>query len=194
MNTNIVQLVKTATVVMVAIAVCGGTVSAQQKKKDVAIGANINLGTGDDLTNFGLGAKAQYNILDPLRIEASFNYYFPKKLGGFDILDDAASASWKISTWDLNMNAHYLFPLMEWLNAYPIGGVGLFHARNSYNGEVLGFESGSSENDTDLAINLGAGIEYYTAANVFINFEAKYKVINDWANRFELSAGIVYLF
>ena len=69
-------------------------VSAFAQKGETAVGINLMYGT--EISNLGIGAKAQYNFTDAIRGEASFNYFLEK---------DA------MKMWDININAHYLFPV-----------------------------------------------------------------------------------
>ncbi|MDR0994835.1 MAG: porin family protein [Tannerella sp.] len=189
---NIVHGISRAALALAACIALGGTAFAQQKKGDMSIGANLLMGTNSGYTNFGIGAKAQYNISTPVRVEASWNYFFKKSLGDVNIGD--FNMSTKVSTWDLNLNLHYLFPVADWVAVYPLVGVGLFHGSISSGASLGDYGLGGSDGCTELAGNLGAGAEYYLAANMFVNLEAKWQIIHAWANRFVLSAGIVYVF
>jgi opacity protein-like surface antigen len=71
------------------------------------------LGSGDSYSNYGIGAKFQYNVTKPIRLEGSFTYFLKKDL---------------ISMWDLSVNAHYLFPIADKLTVYPLAGLGLLFA------------------------------------------------------------------
>ena len=63
---------------VVAAVFCAWNVQAQTEKGAMAAGVNLTVGFGDSYTNVGLGAKYQYNIIDNLRLEPNFNYYFKK--------------------------------------------------------------------------------------------------------------------
>ena len=95
---------------VVAAVFCAWNVQAQTEKGAMAAGVNLTVGFGDSYTNVGLGAKYQYNIIDNLRLEPNFNYYFKKDY---------------LSMWDLSVNVHYLFTLYEGLNFYPLAGIGV---------------------------------------------------------------------
>lgn len=147
----------------------------------MAAGANITLGMGDDLTNFGIGAKFQYNVTNPLRLEASFNYFFPKEADGF--------ADLKYTMWDLNANAHWLFRVAKGVNLYPLAGIGVIGTKAKV--KVEGRKGSASE--TDFAVNLGAGVDFKIARATLLNIEAKYKVGGEF-DRFLLSAGVAFMF
>ena len=82
------------------------SVGAFAQKGEQRVGLNLNYGT--EISNVGLGAKYQYGITDAIRIEGSLDYFFKK---------DGASM------WDINVNAHYLFPFAEKFAVYPLVGL-----------------------------------------------------------------------
>lgn len=172
-----------------------GSVFAQKGEKAVG----VNLGYGTEISNLGIGAKFQYGITDAIRTEASFNYFLKK---------DGASM------WDVNVNAHYLFPIAEKIKVYPL--VGLTYANCKvdmgwYNegmtpeeikdlidagiiedaSEVTGETSSGSEGR--FGVNLGAGIQYDLSAKLALNFEIKYQLIKDF-NQAVFGVGIAYKF
>ncbi|GHT35930.1 hypothetical protein AGMMS49574_26550 [Bacteroidia bacterium] len=159
-------------------------VAQAQEKGDVAAGINLGLGFGDSYTNYGIGAKLQYNFADPIRAEASFTY-FPKK----DYL----------SLWDLSLNLHYLIPIADKLTFYPLAGVGLLNAKSHISSALsnLGYQGyGDYIDDTSsskVAFNVGLGLDYKLTDNIIANIEGKYKIAKD-LNRTLISIGIAYKF
>jgi outer membrane protein X len=145
-----------------------------QKKGDVAAGAHLVLGTGKNsgvgLTNFGIGAKFQYNVTDPIRLEGSFTYFLEKDF-------------WKM--WDFSANGHYLFPVTGQVTVYPLAGMGIFGTNVDYG---LGSSTAS-----DVCFNLGCGADFKLTDQWVLNVELKYKFVNNW-NRLLISAGVVYQF
>ena len=63
-------------VAAMCVAVTSTTQVQAQEKGDMAAGVQFALGTGDSFTNVGLGAKFQWNVIDRLRLEPSFNFFF----------------------------------------------------------------------------------------------------------------------
>lgn len=147
-----------------------------QKKGDMGLGLNLSVGVGDSYTNFGLGAKYQWNVTAPIRLEPSFNYYFKH-----DHRD----------MWDLNLNVHYLVPLQERFVIYPLLGVGVQHAKVSYRHDLWNENQSISTNK--FAINVGAGIDYKLTKVILLNFEIKYKIVSHM-NRALFTLGAVYKF
>ena len=140
------------------------TVSAQKGEK--AIGGNLLYGT--EINSIGLGAKFQYGILEHLRGEASFNYYFQNK--GFHM-------------WDLNANAHYLFDIAPKFRAYPLAGLTVVN--KSY--------SDIDDSVTRFGLNLGGGCEYDVRPNIVVNAEFKYSIVST-IDQAVFSLGAVYKF
>jgi outer membrane protein X len=175
-------------VAIAAIAVLTMNVAAQaQEKGDMAAGANLVLGSGNSFTNFGIGAKFQYNILNPLRMEASFTYFLPKQVvAGF--------SEWKRSMWDFSVNAHYLFPVANKITLYPLAGLGFLGTKVSYESDLgeLGNYS-SSTSVSEFGFNLGGGIDLKLTEALILNAELKYKISGIWS-RLLVSVGLAYKF
>jgi len=187
MKVNVLRLFA----IMVALVIGAGAYA--QEAGEMAVGGNLGVATGDGVTNFGIGAKFQYNVTKQIRGEGSFTYY----LGDFNY-------------WDLSANAHYLIgiPNVPRLNVYPLAGLSLngysgssgveveFGVYNPYTGEWEyesdGFGGGGS--GTTFGINLGGGAEYKLTDKISVGGELKYRIgFDDW-NRFMISAGVTYRF
>jgi len=148
---------------------------------DKAVGANLVFGSGDGLSNVGIGAKFQYNVTDPIRLEGSFTYFFKKDY---------------VSMWDFSVNAHYLFHVADQITVYPLAGVGLLGVTASIPKIDLGdfgIIGGGSSSKTEFGFNLGGGIDYKLTDQLFLNAELKYKIYNNW-DRFLISVGVGYKF
>lgn len=100
--------------------------ASAQEKGDMAAGINLGvapcLESGVKVTNFGVGAKFQYNISNPIRLEAAFDYGFKSK--GLDVMT-------------VGVNAHYIFKLNDKFNIYPIIGLGYARISGVYKVEVF---------------------------------------------------------
>ncbi|MDR1680648.1 MAG: porin family protein [Prevotellaceae bacterium] len=175
---------------MLTIVAASAVTVAAQEKGDMAAGVNFAVGMGDELTNFGFGAKFQYNVIAPLRLEGVFTYFLPKTEGVEGIAES------KTSMWDLSVNAHYLFPLGEKVAVYPLAGVGILGVTSSVEmdlGEFGGGDADMSASSSDFGVNLGGGIDFKLTEVLILNAEAKYKIGGDF-NRFIISAGVAYKF
>ena len=95
-----------------------GLCASAQEKGDMAVGLNLgvapSLESGASVTNFGIGAKFQYNVTNPIRLEAAFDYGFKNK--GVDVMT-------------IGVNAHYIFNVANKFNIYPLVGVGYAHCK-----------------------------------------------------------------
>jgi outer membrane protein X len=159
-----------------------------QEKGDMAAGGNLVLGSGDSFTNFGIGAKFQYNVTNPLRLEGSFTYFLPKKEGVTGLAETS------LSMWDLSVNGHWLFPVADKVTVYPLAGLGVLGTSVSAKVDLgeLGNFSGSGS-DTEIGLNLGGGVDLKLTDELFLNAELKYKVASTWG-RLLISAGLAYKF
>jgi outer membrane protein X len=167
-------------VAIVAITVFTMSVAANaQEKGDMAAGGNLVLGSGDSFTNYGIGAKFQYNVTNPLRLEGSFTYFLKKDY---------------LTMWDLSVNAHWLFPIADKVTVYPLAGLGILNYGYDYSVDLGEYGSyGSSGSTSDIAFNLGGGIDYKLTDKLILSAELKYKISDTW-DRLLLSAGLAYRF
>lgn len=163
--------------------------------------AGINLGVAPVLetggpTNFGLGAKFQYNVTDPIRVEADIEYWFKAK---------------NASVFDIHANVHYLIPIIDKLKVYPLVGIGYGNIHISspkiqmpnipnipgvdLSGMLKEVESAydTSENASRFLFNIGVGADYDITDNLTANLEIKYQYMKDF-NRMPISIGIAYKF
>ena len=163
-----------------------------------AIGVNVSLATGD-IGTIGFGAKAQYRFIDQFRGEASFNYFLKKAY---------------TSSWDVNLNFHYLIPVANSIKVYPLAGVTYKRVITDTEGameDALGdlydlyryFDYGSSSsfssssdssNSTGkFGANLGAGVDFDLSDSWKLNFETKYQLISDYG-QVVFTVGAAYKF
>lgn len=149
-------------------------ISAQKGEK--SIGLNLNYGT--EIESVGLGARFQYNLTDQLRLAPEFTYFFEKDY---------------LSEWDINLNAHYLFPMQDNLKLYPLAGLLITHWSADFDFN-FGWASGSfSGSETKVGVNLGGGIQYDINPVLMVNGEIKYCIVSDF-DQAVISAGIAYKF
>ena len=135
--------------------------------------AGVHLSYGTEIESIGIGVKYQYNITDNIRLEPSMNYFFENN---------------GIDQFDINANAHYLFPMASNVRVYPLAG--LTFARWSFP-QLIG---GKFSNDaTRLGINIGGGAEMDITDKLMLNFELKYQFVSD-LNQAMFNVGIAYMF
>lgn len=161
-----------------------GLYASAQEKGDMAVGVNLGfapcLESGRSVTNFGIGAKFQYNVTDPIRLEAALDYGFKSK--GADVFT-------------LGVNAHYLFNLSDKLRVYPLVGVGYANLSGGYSdGDDYGMVEGDGTGSVSkFLLNVGAGIEYDITSKIAVNADIKYQYIKDFS-RLPISIGVAYKF
>ena len=140
--------------------------SAFAQKGIQAAGAHLNYGT--EISSIGIGLKYQYNITDNIRLEPSMNYFFPNE---------------GINEFDLNTNAHYLFPMAGNIRVYPLAG--LTFTRRGFKKNI--------EDITRLGINAGGGFECDITNDLMLNMELKYQFVSD-LDQAIFNIGIAYMF
>ena len=114
-----------------------GMGQAQVHQGETAVGAHLLYGS--EIESLGLGAKFQYGILDQLRAEVGFNYFFEHD---------------HVNWWDVNLNAHYLLGLWnQQLYFYPLAGLNYTMTKVSVPGV-------GSDEENHVGLNVGAGFEY----------------------------------
>lgn len=115
-------------------------------------GLGINVGYSGWNENAGIGVHARLHLVNGLRVEPTFDYYFKKDY---------------LSQWDVMANFHYVFPVASKIGLYPLVGVG-----------VAGFKAGDWST-TKFSMNFGAGIEFPVASDFSLGLEMKGQYIND---------------
>jgi len=159
------------------------TAYAQAYQGDKAIGGNFLI-AGDETTLVGIGAKFQYNITDPIRIEGSFSYFFPKKESQRYM---GTTIETSLNMWNLSVNGHYLLPITENVTVYPLAGLGI--AGLKAKASALGISESSSKNH--FGLNLGGGLDYHVTDAVTLNFEVRYLIASD-GGIFFVRAGVAF--
>lgn len=126
-----------------------GVSQAQVHQGETAAG--VNLVYGSEIKSLGLGARFQYGVLDQLRAEVGFNFFFEHDH----------------NTWcDVNVNAHYLLGLLnDQLFLYPL--VGLNYTMAKYN----------SDEENHIGLNVGAGAEYEITDHIGVNLEYRHTIV-----------------
>ena len=166
----------------------------------MAVGLNLgvapSLESGASVTNFGIGAKFQYNVTNPIRLEAAFDYGFKNK--GVDVMT-------------IGVNAHYIFNVANKISVYPLVGLGYAHCKATAIG-IPDFDEndwgGIANWETDIDdygtkeesgsankffFNVGVGGQYDLNDKLAVNLEIKYQYIENF-NRLPISLGIAYKF
>ena len=105
-------------------------------------------GFGDGYNPLGVGFQGRYYFTDQIRGEFQYEYWFPKDGGNL---------------YGMDFNFHYLIPVDNKFNFYPIvGGTWMI-------------SSGGGNSEAIFGLNFGAGAEYLVAENLWLNFDFMYK-------------------
>ena len=177
-----------------------GLCASAQEKGDMAAGLNLGvapcLESGASVTNFGIGAKFQYNVTNPIRLEAAFDYGFKSK--GVDAMT-------------LGINAHYIVKVANKISVYPLVGIGYAHCKATATGipdlgendwgNIANWETDIDDYGTKeesgsankFFFNVGVGGQYDLNDKLAVNLEIKYQYIKNF-NRLPISLGVAYKF
>ena len=179
-----------------------GFTGALAQKGDMAVGLNLGvapcLEKNASFTNFGIGAKFQYNVTNPIRLEADLDYWFKAK--GMDMFDITA-------------NVHYIFNVGSKIKVYPIVGIGYASVSGGSSFDMDDFEDiwggypfysrasddydfdfdGGSSRMNRFIFNLGVGCEYAITSKLMAGFEIKYQYVKDF-QRLPITIGATYHF
>lgn len=145
--------------------------------------AGAGLMYGSEIEQVGLRGDAVYQINDEFRIVGDLGFYFPDKtdFGG----GDEMTVRW----WELNGNVNYIFYSDEEQNlmAYGLGGLNFLNI--SVKSDIGG--STSTNSDSEVGLNLGAGIEYGLD---FADLFGELKFVVGDADQLNLGAGLRFPF
>ena len=145
------------------------SLGASAQKGEQNIGAHVLFGT--DMSNFGIGAKYQYNVTNAIRLEGVADYYL--KTDHF-------------SMFDVNINGHYLFHFNKF-TVYPFIGINYTHWNWDFDDEP-GIEGGG---DGSIGFNIGGGAQYNLTDRLRIGAEIKYQTISG-LNTAIIGVGVTY--
>ncbi|MBR5102679.1 MAG: porin family protein [Muribaculaceae bacterium] len=166
-------------ITMVVAALIGTAAAMSQATQgEFASGANLVYGFG--VKSLGIGAKFQYTLIDHVRGEVAFNYFFKKDF---------------VSMWDASINAHYLISVhQENFFLYPLAG--FTFAATSY--DTKGAESKLLPEHIDksysrVGLNLGAGAQYQFSEHIGFTLEYRYSIMKD-IDQSVIGLGVNYKF
>ena len=144
-------------------ALCAGhSVSAQEETR---IGALLAYGT--EIENLGIGANAEFPVMEKMTISPSLIYYLPKDEMGI-----------KINWFEVNGNVNYYFVDEDNIDVYGIAGLNYSSVKVKYDGADLGFGGNFSGSDGRFGLNLGGGANFDIGGGITPFAELKYVVID----------------
>jgi opacity protein-like surface antigen len=140
----------------------------------ISVGGGLAFGT--EVEELGIQAGGVYTINEEFRAGADFIYYLTS-----DDNDFGGNFTW----WEFNANGHYLFVTEEDMIVYALAGLNFA----SFSYDFPGFEGfgGGSVSNTEVGLNVGAGLEYGLG---FADLYAELKYALSSADQLVLSAGL----
>lgn len=163
---------KTKLSLFAAILFFGGILNSSAQD-ETRIGAMLAYGT--EIENIGIGANAEFPIIENMTISPSFIFYLPKDEYGV-----------KINWFEVNANANYYF-LKDEISVYGIGGLNYSSVKVSYDDEFFG---GGSASDGRFGLNLGGGANFDIGGSILPFAELKYVIID--GGQLVLAAGVKF--
>ena len=152
------------------------TLNAQEI--ETRIGAMLAYGT--EIENIGIGANAEFGIMDKLSISPSFIYYLPKEEGPI-----------KVTWFEFNANANYYFIQDEKLDVYGLGGLNYTNVNVKFDTNAFGgFGGNASGSDGRIGLNLGGGANLNSGGNISPFAELKYVIID--GGQLVIAAGVKF--
>lgn len=150
--------------------------STNAQEIETNIGAMLAYGT--EIENIGIGANAEFGIMDKLSISPSFIFYLPKETGPV-----------KVNWFEVNANANYYFIQEEKFDVYGLGGLNYSSVKVSYDGSTL-FGNDYSSSDGRFGLNLGGGAKLNLDSKITPFAELKYVIID--GGQLVLAAGVKF--
>lgn len=153
--------------------------TANAQEIDTRIGGMIAYGT--EIENVGIGANAEFGIMDRLSISPGFIYYLPKENGPI-----------KTTWFEVNANANYYLLNEGKFDVYGLAGLNYSSVKVTYDGpSTPGFGGSFSGSDGRFGLNLGAGANMHLNNDSIMPFaELKYVIID--GGQLVIAAGVKF--
>jgi outer membrane immunogenic protein len=136
------------------------------------------LGYGSEIESLGVGANAEFPIIENLTIAPSFMFFLPNDQ---DFV--------KTTIFEINANANYYFSKTESLSFYGLGGLNYTSVKVQVEDFGLGLGDFSS-NTGRIGLNIGAGANFNIGSNWLPFAELKY-VLGDF-DQLVIAAGVKF--
>ena len=140
------------------------------RKNALAGSADIQYGT--EIESVGLGFKFSWMMTNDWRLAPNMTFWLKNN---------------DLSSFDINVDVHYLAHLNNRWRMYPIAGLTLAYWKQDANATK------NKDSGTKFGINLGAGIEFDIDRHFFINSELKYRLISKYDQGI-IALGVGYRF
>jgi opacity protein-like surface antigen len=152
------------------------TVMAQEKGK-IRVGLGLALGTesaiddttGEPKLGFGFTVGGDYFVSDAISIAPSYSFFFKSKVdagGGQEVSLKASS---------IDVDGKYYF-VKSGVNVYGFAGISFAFVKASVTVDLGNGLQEISASESQVGVNLGAGLDYYLSEKLFLNGQAKYTI------------------
>lgn len=148
---------------------------ANAQSKDFTLGAILAYGT--EIENLGIGANAEFPVMEKLTISPSFIYYLPKSYGSI-----------KTNWFEVNANANYYFVEDDKFDFYGLAGLNYSSVSVKYDGIYAGIVGNNSASDGRFGLNIGGGANWNLGSSITPFAELKYVIID--GGQLVLAAGV----
>lgn len=146
-------------------------------QQETRIGGLIAFGT--EVESLGIGANAEFPIMDKLTVSPSFIFYFPKKSYGV-----------KVNWFEVNANANYYFLENDKVDVYGLAGLNFSSVKVNYDGAYSGLIGSASASDGRFGLNIGAGANLSLGKSIIPFSEIKYVIID--GGQLVIAAGVKF--
>lgn len=150
---------KKITLSLIVFLICLGFAKSQS--------VGLMLGYGSKIEQIGIGANAEFELSEKLKIAPGFLYYFTEN---YEYV--------KTNLWELNGNLNYYFIDSNEMGVYGIGGLNYTHTSVKTD-NPFGIGGNGKYSDSSIGLNLGAGLNYNITERLSPYAELKF-VISDY--------------
>ena len=161
---------------VVLVAFIGQSTVWAQEKGQIRAGAGITLGTesaisdtGEPKLGFGIVIGGDYFVTDAISIAPSYSFFFKSTLD----LGGGQEISIKASSFDIDGKYYFV---KSGVNVYGLAGISFATAKASVTIDLGNGPQEISAKETQVGVNLGAGLDYYLSDKVYLNGQVKYTI------------------
>ncbi|MDR9418458.1 outer membrane protein [Gracilimonas sp.] len=166
------------------------SVLAFQNSQAQFVKAGVGLMYGTEIEQPGIRVDGVYQINEEIRAVADFGFYLPDET---ESSGGGVTSTTTSTYWELNLNGNYIFSsdTESGMTAYALAGLNYLNFNVDSEASGGGFTGSTSFSDSEVGLNVGAGIEYALDFGDLFG-EAKY-VIGDF-DQLNIGAGLRFNF
>jgi outer membrane protein X len=142
---------------------------AQESAKN-RVGFFLAFASGD-IDEVGIAGIGEFKVAEKVSISPQLIFYFPEDRGVYDV-----------SFLEVNVNANYYFYNQDIFEFYGLGGLNFTRVKVDWDG--------GDDSDTEVGLNLGAGINFELGKNV-VPFSELRVTVGEF-DQFVISAGLKF--